>query len=154
MGRTWAASLHEDVKGFGIGQASAVWPVGGQRIEAVDDRKDSGANRNVGASDTIRIPSTVPVLVMVPNNGDYRDTETESQKDVCPSSSVQLHAFKFTSGQFSWLVEDVLRNDELASIVQECSRFKRLELSVVVDAKFPGESKVYLWTRRMWPLVT
>ena len=48
-----------------VDQPRPVRTIGGQRIEAVDNGKNSGAERNFGADETVGIAAAVPLLVMV-----------------------------------------------------------------------------------------
>lgn len=130
-----AATADDDLQCLALGEGAPVRAVGGQRVVAVHDAHDAGADRNRLAGEAVRVARTVPVLVVVADNRRDGVREINLREDARADGRVQLHALVFGRGQLAGLVQDELWNRELPHVVKKRSRLDRLHQRLVGDAQ-------------------
>ena len=105
-------------------------PIRGHRIEMVDDRQDPRAERNLVAAQTERIAFAVPALVVTQNQRRDRIGERHRADDLGADLRVNADLLELFRRQRSRLGQDVLRNGELADVVQQGGRLHALDLAL------------------------
>ena len=118
----------------------AVGTIGRQRIEAIDDRQDPGADGDVGAADPIGVAGAVPVLMVMADDRHHRIGEVDGAEDLGADRRVQLHLLEFGRRELARLVEDVLGHGNLSRVVQQRAGFDGLERVLVGHADFTCEA--------------
>ena len=114
--------------------ARAVRPIRCQRVVAVNHGENPRADRNVGTAQPVGVSAAVPALVMMSHDRNDGIRERHLREDLRADGGMGLHPFELGSRQPSRLVQDVLRNGELADVVEERRRLERLELQLVLQA--------------------
>ncbi len=129
------APLDEDRDRLLVRQLAAVGTIRGERVEAVDDGEDAGADRDVLAGDAVRVPAAVPALVVAAHDRHDGKREIDEREDVRAHVHVFLHLLELGVGEPAGLVEDALGHGELAGVVQQRGGLDRLERRLVADAE-------------------
>ena len=135
-----AAALAQDLQGRRLRHAAAIRTIRRERVEAVDDRQDPRADRDVLAADAARVAGAVPVLVMAVHDRHDGIRELHEREDVRADVDVALHLLELRVRQLARLVEDVLGHGQLPGVVQQRGRFDRLQLELVGDAERPRQA--------------
>ena len=104
-----AAPRAQDVERRSSDKRRAVRAVGRERVEAVDDRKNPRADRNIRADDAPRVPGAVPVLMMAAHDRHHGIRKFDERQNVGADVDVALHLLELGFVQFAGLVEDVFR---------------------------------------------
>ena len=139
------------LESLAIRKSRAIWSVGCQGIETVDDREDSRSNRNICASDAIRISVPVPILVVVSNDGHHSVGKSIADKMSAPTLACSF-IFSNSAGVNG---PGLLRMySGTANLPMSCNRaaasIARISWGSVTPI-FEARPKAYVWTRRMWP---
>src|SRR5256885_16971479 len=85
-----AAALTQNPQSVGVRQLRTVRPIRRERVEAIDDREDPGADRNRLALQSRWISSPVPVLVVMPHDRYYGVREIDRCQNVSADGRVAL----------------------------------------------------------------
>ena len=101
-----------------------------QRVEVVDEEQDSRAERDVLSLEPARIAASIPPLVMILNERRDRVRKRYSSDDVRTDLRMCLYLLELFGGQRTRLREDVLRDGELADVVQQRRCSHRLSFGV------------------------
>src|SRR3954471_19481209 len=89
------APTDQDREGIIVGEARTVRTIRSECIKAIDHRENPGANRNVSPSDARRIPGSIPVLMMVSDDGYYRIRKIDRGQHVGAETRVKFHFLEF-----------------------------------------------------------
>ena len=130
-----AASLEENTHCIVVRQTWTIWSVRRQRIKAIHDRKNSCAYRDVRALQSSWIASAVPILVMAPDDWNYRVRKVNRSENVRTDGHVEFHFLEFRGRELSWFVQDVFGNRQLSRVMKESGRFDCFNQIRVRDAK-------------------
>ena len=130
-----AAARAQNLERLLVGQRGAIGTIGRQRVEAIDDRQDPRADRDVGAGDAAGIAAAVPVLVMTSHDRHDRIRKVDERQNVGADIDVPLHLLELGRRQFAGLVEDVLGYRQLARVVQKGRGLDAFQRRLVVDAE-------------------
>ena len=98
---------------------AAVRTIRSEGVVAIDHGENPAAERNVCAAQPVGIPGPVPILVMMADDRGHRVREIDLRQDLRADARVQLHALELRRREAPRLVEDALRDRELADIVQQ-----------------------------------
>jgi len=77
-----ATVSHENLDRSLLAQSAAVRAIGGERVEAVDDRQNTGAHGDVGALESPRVPAAVPRLMMALDDRHDRVGTVDRREDI------------------------------------------------------------------------
>src|SRR6266581_4301229 len=101
-----------------------------QRVEGVGDEHDPSGHRNRLAIESVRIARAVdPFVTRARALADER-MQVELREDVVRDQGVGLDELPLVVGELSWFAQDVLRDADLADVVQERANLDRLEFLV------------------------
>ena len=108
--------LDHDLHGRRMRQGGFVGPAGAQRIVHVCDGYDASSQRNVIASETIRIAGAVVALMVMTRdvNGHLQEDRCEGVlvsnflQSGCPDRGVRLHKNAFICTQLARLQQDMV----------------------------------------------
>ena len=135
-----ATAFEQNRDSFFICEPGSIGAIRRQRIEAVNDRQDSRAYRNISARQPRRIARSIPALVVVSDDRYDRIRKGDCGQDVRSDARMQLHLLELCRRQLPRLVEYVLRHCELAHIVQQRRGLDRFDLSLICHANELGQT--------------
>ena len=134
-----SAPFPDDLDCRGGAHRRSVWTVRDERVEAIHDRQNARADRNVFAAQARRVAGAVPVLVVRPDDRHDRIGEVDRGKNVRTQRHVRLHRVELLGREPAGLVENVLRDAQLAGVVEQRRGLDCLERSRIGDVKTLGE---------------
>ncbi len=100
-------------------QRAPILPVRSHRIQKIHRRQDAGANRNLAPAQSQRIARPIVLFVMGPYDGHDRVWKTHSFEDFRSHQRMNLHFLEFFRRQAARFRNDVLRNRQLADVMQQ-----------------------------------
>ena len=105
--------------GGGPAHRAAVRPVAGHRVERVGDREDPRRGRDLAAAPPVRIAAAVPALVMRADDLEPRAAqERDAAQELLAEHGVRLHQPALGRGQRPGLLQDPVRDPDLADVVE------------------------------------
>ncbi len=93
--------------------------IGRQRVEVFDHPHDTGAERNFVLFQAGRIAAPVPTFVVTQNEWSNGRRKRDGMKDGGSHFRVHTHLLKLFRRERTWLGENVIRDRELADIMQQ-----------------------------------
>ncbi len=102
-----------------LGPGAAVDPVVAHDVEGVGQSEDSGRQRDILPGQTVGVAAPVPALVVVPDTRDDRSEAAHRLDDLGPLGGVLHHQLALRAVESARLVEDGVRDPDLADVVQE-----------------------------------
>src|SRR5207249_1821733 len=93
--------------------------IAGHRIKAVRDSEDPRAERDRLARDPIRVALAIPAFVVMTNDARHVFEERDLRDDPRAVLRMPLHHDPFGLAQCGWLAEHVVRDADLADVVQK-----------------------------------
>src|SRR5206468_5549983 len=97
----------QHLDGDGVSQPGTIRTVGGQRVEAVDNREDAGTEGDVRPFQAVRVARAVPPLVVMAHDRYDRVWELDQPEDLRSHGRVQLDDFELGGTEGPWLVQHV-----------------------------------------------
>ena len=104
--------------------------IGCERVEVVDDREDTGAQRDLVALEALRITLAVPALVVAEDQRSHRVRKRHRADDLGAHLRVHADLLELFLRQRSGFRQDVLRHGELADVVQQGGGLDTLDLGL------------------------
>jgi hypothetical protein len=103
---------------------------GGHRVVVVDDRQDARAERNVRTGQPLRIALAVPPLVVAHDERCHGIGERHSGDDLGADLRVDADLLELLRRERPGLRQNVLRDREIADVVQQCRGLDALNLRI------------------------
>ena len=100
------------------------------RIKTIDYRNDPRRDWYLLALQTVRIPESVPLLVMMTHYGRDGIREVNAAEYLRADRRVDFHLFKLGRGQAAGFVDDVRGHSKLANVVQQGAGSQRGDFDV------------------------
>src|SRR5208282_1014348 len=97
---------------------AAIRPFRCECVKTVDDRKDACSDRNHFSSQAVWISAAIPLFVVGPNNGNNWVRKLDAVENFRADDRMDLHSIEFFGREASGFGEDLLRNGELAYVVE------------------------------------
>src|SRR6266511_4561932 len=126
-------SLLENAESILVGQTWPIRTVGGQRIEAVNDRQNAGPYWDVRSGKLVGVTASIPAFVVMPHDWNDWIREFDRGKNIRPDTRMKLHLLELGWSERARLVQNVLGDRKLAHIVEQCRGFDRADLRVICD---------------------
>src|SRR5262245_15643023 len=101
----------------------------GQCVERIDQTDDLRDERNLCASQAIRIPGAINAFVMVPNDLTHRSERPDTSTERVTDRSVLLHPDEFGGCQRPGFEENRVRDADLADVVQVAAASERVDVA-------------------------
>ena len=121
----------------------AIGSIRGECIEAVHNRENSCADRDFRTFNTRRVAGSIPVFVMVPDDGHNRVWKIDRGEDIRADARMQLHLFEFGSGQLPGLVQDVLGYGKFTHVMEQGRGFDRLQETLIPHTDFMRKARAW-----------
>src|SRR6516225_7402049 len=102
-----SAALLQNCESLVVRQFRSIRTIRGQRVKTINDRENSSPDRDCCCFDAGWIAGSIPVFMMVTNDGNHWVREIDRGKDVSSDAGVELHFLELSVGQLAWLVQDV-----------------------------------------------
>src|SRR5690606_38996019 len=109
-----SSACHQNSNRNIVRKATTIRAIGRQRVEAINDRQDTGPKWNLRSFKPIGVASSIPVLMVMSDDWDDRIRELNRGQYVGTNPRMQLHPLELTRSQTTWLIQNMLRNYELA----------------------------------------
>src|SRR4029077_13000157 len=106
----------------------AVGSIRGEGVERIRDRQDSDGERDVLPLDTVRVPTTVPMLVVMAHALEARLQEMQAPEHLVPDDWMLAHRCRLPFIQWSWFTEDAILDADLPDVMQKRGATQRDEL--------------------------
>src|SRR6266850_2517083 len=135
-----ASATLDNLQGGGNGHLAPIRTIGGQRIEAVDDRHDAGAKRNPPARKPPQVTRSVPVLMVRADNRYHPSIDRKLFQHGGADIDMPLDLLELVSRQASPLVEDVARYRDLADVVHQRGLCDCVDQRYLADSQRGGEA--------------
>src|SRR6266542_1527948 len=116
-----AAPLGEDLVGRVLpGQRLSIRPVARHRVQRVGKREDARTQRDLLPRDTVRVAGPVPALVVETNDVQaFALEQDDAGEDLGADRGVELDQTALVRVQRPRLVQDLIRDPDLADVVQQ-----------------------------------
>jgi hypothetical protein len=121
-------------------RAGAVGALGAQRLGHVGDRQDAREQVEAEAGAPARVAAAVEALVVVAGDaGDGRE-RGHAPEDLLGQAGMGAHGVPLLGAELARLVEDQVRDGELAEVVQQAGAAQRAQrLGVEAEARAEGD---------------
>src|SRR5262249_24228607 len=114
---------------------------GAQSIVDIDDLQDARQQRYVLARQAVGIAAAVPMLMVMADNRQHSAKRLERLADVLADHRMLFHDRALSGSEARILRENLIRNRDLAQVVQEAAAFERhdrLFIKAHVASKLAG----------------
>src|SRR5205807_6114858 len=105
-------------------------PVFAYRVKTIDDRHDSRGNGNLLAFKSVGIAAAIPLFMMMAYDRHDRIRKIYAAQNLSAHGCVDLHLFELGGSKSPGLVQDVIRNRQLADVVKQRACFEGGNLGV------------------------
>src|SRR5262245_533985 len=115
---------------LGFAAFRSIRAVGLERAEAIGNRKDTCTERDFCSAETAWVPQAVPALVVAKNQFVDWAGERNVAQDLGSDARMNLDALELLGGERGRFRQDVLRNRQVADVVQQRRRSHGLHVRV------------------------
>src|SRR5579863_1224447 len=127
-----------------VGESRLVGTCGAERVVNVDNLQDSREHRNLRGEQPIGIAGAVRVFMMMPDDRKNEPERVQRLADVLSCDGMELHNLPFGGGEVGPFLQNLVRDGNLAEIVQVAAALERND-GILVHAemtpKFGGVNR-------------
>src|SRR5262245_30597935 len=109
--------LPNDGERVGFAALRSIRAIGLERAEAIRDRKESRAERDLGSAEAARVPEAVPALMMAKHQIVDGTGERNVAQDFGADARMNLDALELLRGQRGWFRQNVFGNRQVADVM-------------------------------------
>ena len=117
-----------DVQGLVAAHGLLVGPPRHQGLEDIGGRGDPHQNAKLTGAQPIGITAAVQTLMVVADNEDHARVVMALAKEVGPEQGMQAHDVPVLGGEMAGFEQDIVRNGDLADIVDKAGLFENFGL--------------------------